>query len=141
MFGWSLVHCCELATNLNTKHCVHVFVCRCYAHALKLMPEVASLWNDLGLNYYRQSSLSCLTEDGQNSPSLLLEKAQQVYRTTLQLCFVSTRRWYFWYIFLRDSASFQCLKKAIMMDSENHSFWNALGVISMSKGNDALICE
>uniref|UniRef100_A0AAQ4RWZ0 SKI3 subunit of superkiller complex n=1 Tax=Gasterosteus aculeatus aculeatus TaxID=481459 RepID=A0AAQ4RWZ0_GASAC len=81
---------------------------RCYAHALKLMPEVPSLWNDLGLNYYRQSSLSCLTEDGQNSPSLLLEKAQQ------------------------------CLKKAIMMDSENHSFWNALGVISMMTGQRVL---
>ncbi|XP_037339604.2 tetratricopeptide repeat protein 37 [Pungitius pungitius] len=81
---------------------------RCYAHALKLMPEVPSLWNDLGLNYYHQSSLSCLTEDDQNSPSLLLEKAQQ------------------------------CLKKAIMMDSGNHSFWNALGVISMSKGLENL---
>ena len=32
------------------------------------------------------------------------------------------------------SLSFQCLKKAIMMDSENHYFWNSLGVISMSKG-------
>uniref|UniRef100_A0A8C3GAC8 SKI3 subunit of superkiller complex n=1 Tax=Cyclopterus lumpus TaxID=8103 RepID=A0A8C3GAC8_CYCLU len=76
---------------------------RCYARALKLMPEVPSLWNDLGLNYYRQSSLSSFTEDNLTSPSLLLEKAQQ------------------------------CLKKAIMMDSDNHSYWNALGVISMSK--------
>uniref|UniRef100_A0A8C3AUP9 SKI3 subunit of superkiller complex n=1 Tax=Cyclopterus lumpus TaxID=8103 RepID=A0A8C3AUP9_CYCLU len=43
-------------------------------------------------------------QDNLTSPSLLLEKAQQ------------------------------CLKKAIMMDSDNHSYWNALGVISMSKG-------
>uniref|UniRef100_A0A3Q1HHR7 Uncharacterized protein n=1 Tax=Anabas testudineus TaxID=64144 RepID=A0A3Q1HHR7_ANATE len=28
----------------------------------------------------------------------------------------------------------QCLKKAIMMDSANHIYWNALGVISMNKG-------
>ncbi|XP_056274743.1 tetratricopeptide repeat protein 37 isoform X2 [Pseudoliparis swirei] len=77
---------------------------RCYVRALKLMPEVPSLWNDLGLNYYRQSSLSRFTEDDQTSPSLLLEKAQQ------------------------------CLQKAIIMDSENHSYWNALGGISMSKG-------
>ncbi|XP_047446786.1 tetratricopeptide repeat protein 37 [Mugil cephalus] len=77
----------------------------CYARALKLMPEVASLWSDLGLNYYHQaSSQTCLKEGDQNSPSLLLEKAQQ------------------------------CLKKAIMMDSGNHSHWNALGVISMNKG-------
>ncbi|KAM3611589.1 uncharacterized protein V6R79_020889 [Siganus canaliculatus] len=46
----------------------------------------------------------CVTAEDQNSLSLLLEKAQQ------------------------------CLKKAIMMDSGNHIYWNALGVISMSKG-------
>lgn len=34
--------------------------------------------------------------------------------------------------------SFQCLKKAIMMESGNYSYWNALGVISMSKGNNML---
>ncbi|XP_071783567.2 superkiller complex protein 3 [Centroberyx gerrardi] len=77
---------------------------RCYGHALKLMPEAPSLWFDLGLNYHRQASLPCPTEGDQNSPALLLEKAQQ------------------------------CVKKAIMMDSGNHSYWNALGVIAMSKG-------
>eukprot|EP00064_Thunnus_orientalis_P012482 superscaffoldBa00001920_g12517 len=51
---------------------------RCYARALKLMPEVPSLWYDLGLNYYHQASLFCPTEGDQNSPSLLLEKAQQL---------------------------------------------------------------
>uniref|UniRef100_M4AYA2 SKI3 subunit of superkiller complex n=1 Tax=Xiphophorus maculatus TaxID=8083 RepID=M4AYA2_XIPMA len=76
---------------------------RCYAHALKLMPEVASLWYDLGLNYYHQATNSpCSTDEHQNS--LNLEKAQQ------------------------------CLKKAIKMDSGNYSYWNALGVISMSRG-------
>uniref|UniRef100_A0A4W6GAK8 SKI3 subunit of superkiller complex n=1 Tax=Lates calcarifer TaxID=8187 RepID=A0A4W6GAK8_LATCA len=92
------------AQNLNTERKVHVFVCRCYAHALKLMSEAPSLWYDLGLNYYRQASLPSPTEGDQNSQSLVLEKAQQ------------------------------CLKKAIMMDSGNHSYWNALGVISMNKG-------
>ncbi|XP_068617091.1 superkiller complex protein 3 [Brachionichthys hirsutus] len=77
---------------------------RCYARALKLKSEVPGLWYDMGLNYYHQSTCPCPTEGDQNSPSLLLEKAQQ------------------------------CLKKAIMMDSGNHGYWNALGVISMSKG-------
>lgn len=77
---------------------------RCYARALKLMSEAPSLWYDLGLNFYRQASLPCPADAEQNSISLLLEKAQQ------------------------------CLKKAIMMDSTNHCYWNALGVISMSKG-------
>lgn len=78
---------------------------RCYAHALKLMPEVANLWYDLGLNYYHQSTLTtCPTDEHQNSYSLNLEKAQQ------------------------------CLKKAIQKDSGNYSYWNALGVISMTRG-------
>nr|XP_046243032.1 tetratricopeptide repeat protein 37 isoform X2 [Scatophagus argus] len=77
---------------------------RCYARALKLMSEVPSLWYDLGLNYYHQARLSCPAEGELNSLSLLLEKAQQ------------------------------CLKKAIMMESGNHSYWNGLGVVSMSKG-------
>uniref|UniRef100_A0A7N8XLS4 SKI3 subunit of superkiller complex n=1 Tax=Mastacembelus armatus TaxID=205130 RepID=A0A7N8XLS4_9TELE len=77
---------------------------RCYAHALKLMSEVPSLWYDLGLNFYRQACLSGTAEGDWSSQSLLLEKAQQ------------------------------CLKKAIMLGSENHSYWNALGVISMNKG-------
>ncbi|XP_076021281.1 superkiller complex protein 3 [Genypterus blacodes] len=81
---------------------------RCYGHALKLMPEAPSLWYDLGLNYFRQASLPCATEDDQTSLSLLLEKAQQ------------------------------CLKKAVMMTSGNHSYWNALGVIAMSKGLENL---
>ncbi|XP_057688617.1 tetratricopeptide repeat protein 37 isoform X2 [Corythoichthys intestinalis] len=74
---------------------------RCYTRALKLMPEVASLWHDLGLNFYQQARLTCDSEDEQ---TLLLEKSQQ------------------------------CLRKAVMMDSGEHSNWNALGVINMSKG-------
>lgn len=37
---------------------------------------------------------------------------------------------YFFFALVR-----QCLKKAVMLDSENHNYWNALGVISMNKGN------
>lgn len=55
-----------------------VVVSRCYVRALKLMPEVPSLWHDLGLNYYQQSRLACVSDGGGNAPSLLLEKAQEV---------------------------------------------------------------
>lgn len=57
---------------------MHIFVYRCYARALKLMPEVPSLWYDLGLNYYHQACFFSPMEGDQTSPSLLLEKAQQV---------------------------------------------------------------
>ncbi|XP_075895011.1 tetratricopeptide repeat protein 37 [Nelusetta ayraudi] len=79
---------------------------RCYSRALKRMPEVPSLWHDLGFNFYRQSCITSPAEGDQNCQSLLLEKAQE------------------------------CLKKAIMLESGNHSYWNALGVISMSEGLD-----
>lgn len=46
------------------------------------------------------------------------------------ICFLlEVNLFFFCYIF------FQCLKKAIMLASENHNYWNVLGVISMSKGN------
>ncbi|XP_062310352.1 superkiller complex protein 3 [Osmerus eperlanus] len=80
---------------------------RCYGRALKLMAEAPSLWYDLGLNYHQQARLLCSTQGEEEDPSslsLLLEKAQQ------------------------------CVKKAVMLDSGNHSYWNALGVVAMSKG-------
>ncbi|XP_033828592.1 tetratricopeptide repeat protein 37 [Periophthalmus magnuspinnatus] len=76
---------------------------RCYAHALKLMPDVPSLWHDLGLNYHKQARLFPSTKEDE-SQTQVLDKAQQ------------------------------CLKKAIMMDSGNHIYWNALGMVSVCKG-------
>uniref|UniRef100_A0A3B4AIB8 Uncharacterized protein n=1 Tax=Periophthalmus magnuspinnatus TaxID=409849 RepID=A0A3B4AIB8_9GOBI len=74
----------------------------CYAHALKLMPDVPSLWHDLGLNYHKQARLFPSTKEDE-SQTQVLDKAQQ------------------------------CLKKAIMMDSGNHIYWNALGMVSVCK--------
>ncbi|XP_045562596.1 tetratricopeptide repeat protein 37 [Salmo salar] len=89
---------------LNQGHTLRVGE-RCYGRALKLMPESSSLWYDLGLNYYHQACLPpCLQEMEHNTLLLLLEKA------------------------------LQCVKKAIMLNSSNHSYWNALGVVAMSKG-------
>lgn len=59
---------------------------RCYIRALKLMPEVPSLWHDLGLNYYHQSRLPCVPDGEENAPSLLLEKAQEVTQKRPRQC-------------------------------------------------------
>lgn len=67
-------------------------MCRCYARALKLMPDVPSLWNDLGLNYYHQSRLPCVSEGDQNVSCLLLEKAQEV-RHNLTRLFIGLQKW------------------------------------------------
>lgn len=100
------------------------------------MSEVPSLWYDLGLNYYHQSRPLGPMEGDQDSPSLLLEKSQEVSQSPAQqqFCTVSSQRWPAVNKYLLFS---QCLKKAIMLDSGNHSYWNALGVISMSKGKAA----
>ncbi|XP_061045438.1 superkiller complex protein 3 isoform X2 [Eubalaena glacialis] len=64
----------------------------------------SNTWCDLGINYYRQAQH--LAETGSNSNDLqeLLEK------------------------------SLHCLKKAVRLDSNNHLYWNALGVVSCYSG-------
>uniref|UniRef100_A0A8C3J9W8 Tetratricopeptide repeat domain 37 n=1 Tax=Calidris pygmaea TaxID=425635 RepID=A0A8C3J9W8_9CHAR len=82
---------------------------RCYGRALKLMP-LASIWCDLGINYYRQAEDLTAAGSDMNEISELLEK------------------------------SLQCLKKAVRLDSKNHLCWNALGVVASCSaiGNYAL---
>ncbi|NP_001086571.1 tetratricopeptide repeat protein 37 [Xenopus laevis] len=72
--------------------------------------STANLWCDLGINYYYQSQHLMGYDSLTNDASELLEKSQQ------------------------------CIKKAVMVESGNHQFWNALGVVSCSKGmgNNAL---
>ncbi|XP_073447000.1 superkiller complex protein 3 isoform X3 [Dendrobates tinctorius] len=62
----------------------------------------ANIWCDLGINYFYQAQHALISDHVGSNQSDLLEK------------------------------SMQCIKKAIMMDSSNHQYWNALGVISCS---------
>ncbi|XP_054993205.1 SKI3 subunit of superkiller complex protein [Sorex araneus] len=66
--------------------------------------STSNTWCDLGINYYRQ--VQHLAESGSNGNDLneLLEK------------------------------SLHCLKKAVRLDSSNHLYWNALGVVSCYSG-------
>ncbi|XP_053519523.1 SKI3 subunit of superkiller complex protein [Artibeus jamaicensis] len=66
--------------------------------------STSNTWCDLGINYYRQ--VQHLVETGSNTNDLkeLLEK------------------------------SLQCLKKAVRLNSNNHLYWNALGVVSCHSG-------
>nr|XP_021397210.1 tetratricopeptide repeat protein 37 isoform X2 [Lonchura striata domestica] len=69
-----------------------------------------SVWCDLGINYYRQAEHFTAVGTDTNEISELLEK------------------------------SLQCLKKAVRLDSKNHLYWNALGVVASCSaiGNYAL---
>ncbi|XP_063051126.1 superkiller complex protein 3 [Engraulis encrasicolus] len=77
---------------------------RCYGRALKLMPDAAGLWCDLGVNYYRQCQKLPASPEQDQDKQNLLEK------------------------------SLQCIKKAVMLDSANHTYWSALGVVAMAPG-------
>ncbi|KAM6302205.1 superkiller complex protein 3 isoform 1-T2 [Podargus strigoides] len=69
-----------------------------------------SIWCDLGISYYRQAEHLTAVGTDMNEISELLEK------------------------------SLQCLKKAVRLDSKNHLYWNALGVVASCSaiGNYAL---
>ncbi|XP_054254342.1 SKI3 subunit of superkiller complex protein isoform X3 [Indicator indicator] len=74
------------------------------------MMHLPSIWCDLGINYYRQAEHLIAVSTDSSETSELLEK------------------------------SLQCLKKAVRLDSKNHLYWNALGVVASSSaiGNHAL---
>ncbi|KAJ7335765.1 hypothetical protein JRQ81_013706 [Phrynocephalus forsythii] len=61
-------------------------------------------WCDLGINYYHQAQHLTAMGSRENEITELLEK------------------------------SVQCLKKAVRLDSKNHLYWNALGVVACCKG-------
>lgn len=72
--------------------------------------SLPSIWCDLGINYYHQAEHLTAVGPDMNEISELLEK------------------------------SLQCLKKAVRLDSKNHLYWNALGVVASCSaiGNYAL---
>uniref|UniRef100_A0A8C3UC71 Tetratricopeptide repeat domain 37 n=1 Tax=Catharus ustulatus TaxID=91951 RepID=A0A8C3UC71_CATUS len=72
--------------------------------------SLPSIWCDLGINYYRQAEHLTAMGTHMNEINELLEK------------------------------SLQCLKKAVRLDSKNHLYWNALGVVACCSaiGNYAL---
>ena len=65
-----------------------VFSRRCYGMALKLQPEVAALWHDLGVNFYRQTSLTTGAV-----VSVLFSKAVQALQRAVTLEPDSPRHW------------------------------------------------
>ncbi|KFP86291.1 Tetratricopeptide repeat protein 37, partial [Acanthisitta chloris] len=74
------------------------------------LKPLPSIWCDVGINYYRQAEHLTAVGANMNEINELLDK------------------------------SLQCLKKAVRLDSRNHLYWNALGVVASSSaiGNYAL---
>uniref|UniRef100_A0A8C9PJP0 Superkiller complex protein 3 n=1 Tax=Spermophilus dauricus TaxID=99837 RepID=A0A8C9PJP0_SPEDA len=66
--------------------------------------STSNTWCDLGINYYRQAQHLAEMGSSMNDLKELLEK------------------------------SLHCLKKAVRLDSNNHLYWNALGVVACYRG-------
>ncbi|XP_030866970.2 superkiller complex protein 3 [Gorilla gorilla gorilla] len=66
--------------------------------------STSNTWCELGINYYRQAQHLAETGSNMNDLKELLEK------------------------------SLHCLKKAVRLDSNNHLYWNALGVVACYSG-------
>ncbi|NWI14464.1 TTC37 protein, partial [Crypturellus soui] len=62
--------------------------------------SMPNIWCDIGINYYRQAEHLTAMGTDVNETNELLEK------------------------------SLQCIKKAVRLDSKNHLYWNALGVVA-----------
>ncbi|XP_055459975.1 SKI3 subunit of superkiller complex protein [Psammomys obesus] len=66
--------------------------------------STSNTWCDLGINYYHQARHLAETGSNMNDLTELLQK------------------------------SLHCLQKAVRLDSENHLYWNALGVVACYRG-------
>ncbi|XP_051923327.1 tetratricopeptide repeat protein 37 [Hippocampus zosterae] len=117
---------------------------RCYTRALKLMPEVASLWHDLGLNFYHQARLTCDAEEAQ---SLLLEKGQQCLRKAVMMDGGNHNYWNALGVIntskgLENLALAQhCFIKSIQVEPNNVVAWTNLGTLYLKKDNIELAHE
>uniref|UniRef100_A0A8C7EGZ2 TTC37 protein n=1 Tax=Nothoprocta perdicaria TaxID=30464 RepID=A0A8C7EGZ2_NOTPE len=72
------------------------------------LAPLPSIWCDLGINYYRQAEHLTAMGTDVNETNELLEK------------------------------SLQCIKKAVRLDSKNHHYWNALGVVASCSGKSSV---
>ena len=62
--------------------------CRCYGMALKLLPDCASLWHDLGVNYHHQAELL-----GGTGGHILSAKSVQVLQKAVTLDPSNYKHW------------------------------------------------
>ncbi|KAK1174217.1 tetratricopeptide repeat protein 37-like isoform X1 [Acipenser oxyrinchus oxyrinchus] len=119
---------------------------RCYGRALKLMPESANLWCDLGINYYRQAQ-HLMSEGKENETPELLEKSLQCLKKAVML---DSRNLLYWNVLgvvalckgIENLALAQhSFIKSIQAEANNVSAWTNLGSLYLKNENIELAHE
>ncbi|XP_071101530.1 superkiller complex protein 3-like [Haliotis cracherodii] len=114
---------------------------RCYGRALKSIPESASLWHDLGVNYFHQSELS-------TSASVeLSQKAIQALKKAISLDPNNFRHWNALGVVVcakycyKPELAQHCFIKSIEVESNNVVAWTNLGTLYLKNDNVQLAHE
>ncbi|KAK1176552.1 tetratricopeptide repeat protein 37-like isoform X1 [Acipenser oxyrinchus oxyrinchus] len=119
---------------------------RCYGRALKLMPESANLWCDLGINYYRQAQ-HLMSEGKENETPELLEKSLQCLKKAVML---DSRNLLYWNVLgvvalckgIENLALAQhSFIRSIQAEANNVSAWTNLGSLYLKNENIELAHE
>ncbi|XP_061172794.1 superkiller complex protein 3-like [Saccostrea echinata] len=115
---------------------------RCYGRALKLLPDCAALWHDLGFNLYQQA----LHSNGQESLDMA-EKSVEALRKGLSLDPVNHLIWnalglvYCHSGLKKPSLGQHCFIKSIQAESANVVAWTNLATLYLKNGNIELAHE
>ncbi|XP_056022044.1 SKI3 subunit of superkiller complex protein-like [Ostrea edulis] len=115
---------------------------RCYGRALKLLPDCAYLWHDLGFNLYQQS----LHSEAQDSVDVA-NKSVDTLRKGLSLDPVNHQIWnllglvYCCSGLNKPSLGQHCFIKSIKSESANVVAWTNLATLYMKNGNIELAHE
>ncbi|XP_064650742.1 tetratricopeptide repeat protein 37-like [Lineus longissimus] len=116
---------------------------KCYGYALKVLPEDASLWHDLGVNFYRQSQNVSSEKEVQE----LCHKSTQVLKKAI--CMDQNRHLYWLALGVVSLSSVindvplaqHCFIKSIQVESNNVMAWTNLGVLYLKHGKIELAHE
>lgn len=130
-------HSCEL----NLQQTLQLGA-RCYGRALKLLPECAQLWHDLGFNLYLRS----LHADDENALGVA-EKSAEALKKGLSLDSANHQIWntlglvYCHSGLNKPSLGQHCFIKSIQAEPENVVAWTNLATLYLNNGNIQLAHE
>ncbi|KAK3606262.1 hypothetical protein CHS0354_037938 [Potamilus streckersoni] len=115
---------------------------RCYGEALKILPECAALWHDLGVNYLYQSECSI----GENR-ILLAEKAAQILKKAICLDATNHKHWNALGVlccfddYFKPDLAQHCFIKSIQTESNNVVAWTNLATLYLRNDSVQLAHE